>query len=308
MTLQRGRRWPNYLEKSGLQVDAAARRLHRARSAAGHWPSTPTSSGPAFAGLVARFRAAQPRAARRSATSCRSRSTTGTASTAPVASDPAGYEAFLREIGYLVPEPADFTIETAGPRSRDHRHLRAAARRAGQQRPLRAQRRQRPLGQPLRCALRHRRDPARRRPRAGQGLQSRARRGRRRARRGFPRRGVSAGQGQPSRCHGVQGRRLRAASRASSSTPRPVRRRSRIAASSPATARRTTEADVLLRHNGLHVILVIDRSNPVGKAHPAGLADVVVEAAHDDDPGLRGLRRRGRCRGQGRWSIATGSG
>ncbi len=32
----------------------------------------------------------------------------------PVANDPAGYEAFLRQIGYLVPEPADFTIETTG--------------------------------------------------------------------------------------------------------------------------------------------------------------------------------------------------
>ena len=32
----------------------------------------------------------------------------------PVANDPAGYEAFLRQIGYLVPEPADFSIETSG--------------------------------------------------------------------------------------------------------------------------------------------------------------------------------------------------
>lgn len=32
----------------------------------------------------------------------------------PVSADPAGYQAFLREIGYLVPEPEDFTIETSG--------------------------------------------------------------------------------------------------------------------------------------------------------------------------------------------------
>ena len=31
-----------------------------------------------------------------------------------VASDPAGYEQFLRDIGYLVAEPGDFTIETDG--------------------------------------------------------------------------------------------------------------------------------------------------------------------------------------------------
>ncbi len=36
---------------------------------------------------------------------------------------------------------------------------------------------------------------------------------------------------------------------------------------------------VLLRHNGLHVDLRIDRTAAIGKADPAGLSDIVVEAA-----------------------------
>ena len=37
--------------------------------------------------------------------------------------------------------------------------------------------------------------------------------------------------------------------------------------------------NLLLRHHGLHVELVIDRDNPIGRDDPAGLADVVLEAA-----------------------------
>ncbi len=36
---------------------------------------------------------------------------------------------------------------------------------------------------------------------------------------------------------------------------------------------------VLLRHNGLHIELHIDRKHPIGRAQPAGVKDVVLEAA-----------------------------
>lgn len=36
---------------------------------------------------------------------------------------------------------------------------------------------------------------------------------------------------------------------------------------------------ILFKHNGLHVELTIDPDHPVGKDHPAGVSDVVVEAA-----------------------------
>ncbi len=36
---------------------------------------------------------------------------------------------------------------------------------------------------------------------------------------------------------------------------------------------------IVLRHNGLHLELLIDRANPIGGTDPAGLADIVLEAA-----------------------------
>ncbi len=36
---------------------------------------------------------------------------------------------------------------------------------------------------------------------------------------------------------------------------------------------------LLLRHNGLHIQLILDRAHPIGKADKAGLADVILESA-----------------------------
>jgi len=36
---------------------------------------------------------------------------------------------------------------------------------------------------------------------------------------------------------------------------------------------------ILFRHNGIHIELVIDRKHPIGRTDPAGVADVVLEAA-----------------------------
>ena len=38
-------------------------------------------------------------------------------------------------------------------------------------------------------------------------------------------------------------------------------------------------SSILLQHNGLHVDIRIDRNTPIGKTDPAGVHDVVVEAA-----------------------------
>jgi malate synthase len=45
------------------------------------------------------------------------------------------------------------------------------------------------------------------------------------------------------------------------------------------TRRDGSRVGILLRHHGLHLELVLDPDHPVGRQHPAGVADVVMEAA-----------------------------
>ena len=102
----------NYIEKSGLKVDRLLVDFVEDEALPG------TGVGAAqfwdgFAGLVKEF---APR--NRELLAIRDKLQTQIddwhKANGPVSADPAGYQAFLREIGYLVPEPADFIIETTG--------------------------------------------------------------------------------------------------------------------------------------------------------------------------------------------------
>ncbi len=53
----------------------------------------------------------------------------------------------------------------------------------------------------------------------------------------------------------------------------------RDARSSSATASERPARDVLLRHHGLHIEILIDRDAPDRQGHPAGVKDVVLESA-----------------------------
>ncbi len=52
-----------------------------------------------------------------------------------------------------------------------------------------------------------------------------------------------------------------------------------LALADPSQLAGTRDGGILLKHNGLHIELVIDPASAIGRTDPAGIADVIVEAA-----------------------------
>ncbi|MGJ3626184.1 amidohydrolase family protein [Sphingomonas sp. MMS24-JH45] len=68
-----------------------------------------------------------------------------------------------------------------------------------------------------------------------------------------------------------------------------------------------SENGLLYRHNGLHIEVVIDRAHPIGRDDPAGIADVVLESAITTICDLENRSRRSTRRTRSR-PMPTGSG
>ncbi|MDB5538910.1 MAG: malate synthase [Devosia sp.] len=265
-----------YIEKSGLKVDQLLVDFVEKEAI----PGTTVTAEQFWAGLAGLVRDFAPKNRELLAIRDRMQSQIDDwhRGSGPVAADPAKYEAFLREIGYLVPEPADFTIETTGldpeissicgpqlvvPVSNARYALNAANARWGS----------------LYDAL--------------YGTDA------------IPRDGdLAPGKGlNPKRAAAVVARAaafLDEALPLEQGSHRDVtayhvvkhgelRRfvaeigaeRTSLKDSAAFVGYGGTEAsgELVLRHNGLHVVLVIEPGSPIGATHAAGLSDVVIESA-----------------------------
>ena len=258
----------NYLNKAGLQVDAQLVTFVETEALPGsgigaeaYWAG--------LAGLVAKF---MPR--NRELLAIRDRMQKQIDDwhhkNGPVAKDPEGYQTFLRQIGYVVPEPGDFQIETSGldpeisticgpqlvvPVSNARYALNAANARWGS----------------LYDAL-YGTDAISREGELAPGNGFNAKRGAAVVKRGaqfldeaFP---LTRGSHADVIFYGVEDGGL-------------VMRTGDglTALQNPAQFVGYAPGQIVLRHHGLHAILSIDPQNPIGRTHAAGLADIVIESA-----------------------------
>jgi malate synthase len=174
----------------------------------------------------------------------------------PAPIDPAAYETFLREIGYLVPEPAPFTIGTTGvdaeiatmagpqlvvPSLNDRFVLNAANARWGSLYD------------------------------AYYGTDA-----------------LDAPHARPGGYDEARGAAVVAAAKAFLDTAVPLESgswanlgnpSSGIALRDPRQYVGQSEKGRLFRNNGLHIEVVFDGEHPIGKSDPSGIADVILEAA-----------------------------
>jgi malate synthase len=267
---------PNYIEKSGLKVDQQLVDFVEREAIPGTGIS-PDGFWSGFAGLVRDF---APR--NRELLSIRDKMQAQIDDwhkvNGPVSADPLGYEAFLREIGYLVPEPADFTIETSGldpeistvcgpqlvvPVSNARYALNAANARWGS----------------LYDAL-YGTDAVSRDGKLAPGKGFNEERGAAVVARAaqfldeaFPLEHGS--HAQVTGYHVIKdGDRRKLVIDTTSG-------RIGLKDASAFVGYGGTEAkgELVLRHNGLHAVLVIEPASMIGSAHPAGLSDVLVESA-----------------------------
>lgn len=265
-----------YVEKSGLKVDTQLVEFIETEAIPGTKVSAP-GFWAGLAGLVADF---MPRNRALLATRAKLQSDIDDWHRAqgPVAADPEGYVRFLTEIGYLVPEPADFTIETAGldpeitsicgpqlvvPVSNARYALNAANARWGS----------------LYDAY-YGTDVIARDGELAPGKGFNAKRGAAVVKaaadfldQAFP---LRAGSHRDVTAY-VVAETAGLAALVMDSTSGPVKLKD--GSQFVGYAREGAGARILLKHNRLHVELVIDAQSPIGKTHPAHLADVVVEAA-----------------------------
>ena len=266
----------NYLNKAGLQVDARLVTFVETEAL----PGTGIAVDAYWAGLAGLVETFMPR--NRELLAIRDRMQKQIDDwhhkNGPVARDPARYQAFLREIGYLVPEPTDFQIETSGldpeisticgpqlvvPVSNARYALNAANARWGS----------------LYDAL-YGTDAISREGELAPGKGLNPKRAAAVVARGaqfldetFPlERGSHADVTGYHVIKEGEGRRLVADTAAG-------RTGLKDAAQFVGYGGTETRGELLLRHHGLHAILSIDAENPIGKTHPAGLADIVIESA-----------------------------